>query len=205
VDPEKKSLIASERDEAARAAWRARAAPIDPARFVWVDETGSHIALTPTHARAPRGVRARGRVPRNRGRVTTTIAALTVDGMGPTLLLEGGVDTDAFVAYITGLLAPTLRPDQIVVLDNLAAHHAARVRVAIEGRGAEVWFLPPYSPDLNPIEEAFSKLKSLLRRAGARSRDALTDAIRAALRIITPADASGWYAHCGYPSPDQLQ
>jgi transposase len=172
--------------------------------LVWVDETGSHIALTPTHARAPRGVRARGRVPRNRGRATTTIAALTVDGMGPALLLEGGVDATAFVAYVTGLLAPTLRPGQIVVLDNLAAHHAARVRVAIESRGAEVWFLPAYSPDLNPIEEAFSKLKSLLRRAGARSRDALTDAIRAALRAITPADVRGWYRHCGYPTPDQL-
>jgi transposase len=187
-----------------RAAWRVRTAPIDPARFVWVDETGSHIALTPTHARAPRGVRAPGRVPRNRGRATTTIAALTLEGMGPTLLLEGGVDTDAFVAYITGLLAPTLHPGQIVVLDNLAAHHATRVRVAVEGRGAEVWFLPAYSPDLNPIEEAFSKLKSALRRAAARTRDALTDAIRSALQTITPADVHGWYTHCGYPSAAQL-
>ena len=204
MDAQKKSLIASERDEAARAAWRERTAPVDPARFVWVDETGSHIALTRTHARAPRGVRARGRVPRNRGRATTTIAALTVDGMGPALLLEGGVDTDAFVAYITGLLAPALHPGQIVVLDNLAAHHAARVRLAIEGRGAQVWFLPAYSPDLSPIEEAFSKLKGLLRRAGARTRDALTDAIRAALQAITPADVSGWYFHCGYSAPDQL-
>jgi transposase len=204
VDPEKKSLSASERDEAARAAWRVRTAPIDPTRFVWVDETGSHIALTPTHARAPRGVRAQGRVPRNRGRATTTIATLTVEGMGPALLLEGGVDTHAFVAYVTCLLAPTVRPGQIVVLDNLPAHHAARVRSAIEGRGAAVWFLPAYSPDLNPIEEAFSKLKSVLRRAGARTRDALADAIRAALQTITPADALGWYTHCGYPSPDQL-
>jgi transposase len=171
---------------------------------VWVDETGSHVALTPTHARAPRGARAVGRVPRNRGRVTTLIAALTVDGMGPALLLEGGVDTDAFVAYVTGLLAPAVRPGQIVVLDNLAAHHAARVRSAIERRGAEVWFLPAYSPDLNPIEEAFSKLKALLRRAGARTRDALADAIRLALRAITPADVLGWYAHCGYSPPDQL-
>jgi transposase len=171
---------------------------------VWVDETGSHVALTPTHARAPRGARAVGRVPRNRGRVTTLIAALTVDGMGPALLLEGGVDTDAFVAYVTGLLAPSVRPGQIVVLDNLAAHHAARVRSAIERQGAAVWFLPAYSPDLNPIEEAFSKLKALLRRAGARTRDALADAIRLALRAITPADVLGWYAHCGYSPPDQL-
>ena len=204
MDPEKKSLSASERDEAVRAAWRLRTAPIDPARFVWVDETGSHIALTPTHARAPRGVRARGRVPRNRGRATTTIAALTVEGMGPALLLEGGVDTATFVAYITCLLAPTVHAGQIVVLDNLPAHHAARVRSAIESRGAEVWFLPAYSPDLNPIEEAFSKLKSVLRRAGARTRDALTDAIRLALRAITPTDVLGWYAHCGYYPPDQL-
>ena len=193
-----------ERDEAQRAAWRARVAAIDPTRFVRVDETGSHVGLAPTHGRAPRGMRAHGIVPRNRGRVTTLIASLTLAGMGPALMLEGGVGADAFVAYVTGLLAPTLRPGQIVVLDNLAAHHAARVRSAIEGRGAEVWFLPAYSPDLNPIEEAFSKLKAVLRRAAPRCRDALADAIRDAARLITPLDARGWAAHCGYPVTAQL-
>jgi transposase len=187
----------------ARAAWRRRAEPVDPARFVWVDETGSHIALTPTHARAPRGKRAHGSVPRNRGRATSTIAALTLAGMGPALLLEGGVDGAAFEAYVAHRLAPTLRPGQIVVLDNLKAHQGEPVRRAIEARGASVWFLPAYSPDLTPIEEAFSKLKALLRRAAARTRDALADAIRAALRAITPADARGWYTHCGYPPRGQ--
>lgn len=203
LDAQKKSLSASERDEAARAAWRERAAPVDPARFVWVDETGSHIALTPTHARAPRGKRARGSVPRNRGRATTTIAALTLGGMGPALLLEGGVDGAAFEAYVAHRLAPTLRPGQIVVLDNLTAHRGERVRQAIEAQGASVWFLPAYSPDLTPIEEAFSKFKALLRRAAARTREALADAIRAALAAITPGDACGWYTHCGYPPQDQ--
>lgn len=187
-----------ERDEAQRAAWRARIASVDPTRFIWVDETGSHVGLAPTYGRAPRGMRARGSVPRNRGRVTTLIASLTLAGMGPALMLEGGVDTDAFTAYVTRLLAPTVRPGQIVVLDNLPAHHAARVRSAIEHRGAEVWFLPAYSPDLNPIEEAFSKLKALLRRAGARTRDTLTDAIRSARPTITTLDARGWVTHCGY-------
>ena len=128
-----------------RAAWRERAATVDPARFVWVDETGSHVALTPTHARAPRGQRAHGRVPRNRGQATTAIAALRPDGMGPTLLLEGGVDGPAFAAYVAHQLAPTLRPGQIVVLDNLTAHHSACVRQAIERRGAKQ---PLVSPDL---------------------------------------------------------
>jgi transposase len=203
VDPEKKSLSAAERDEAARAAWGAQAAAVDPRRLVWVDETGSHIALTPLYARAPRGERAQARVPRNRGRVTTTIAALTADGMGPALMLEGGVDGAAFEAYVAHLLAPTLRPGQIVVLDNLKAHQGERVRAAIEARGAELWFLPAYSPDLSPIEEAFSKLKALLRRAAARTGEALTAAIRAALTAITARDARGWYAHCGYPLPAQ--
>jgi transposase len=176
---------------------------VDPARFVWVDETGSHVALTPTHARAPRGERAHGRVPRNRGRVTTVVASLTLAGMGPALLLEGGVDGDAFAAYVRGVLAPTLRPGQIVVLDNLAAHHAAAARAAIQATGAEVWFLPSYSPDLNPIELAFAKFKALLRRAGARAAEALADAVRAALRAVTPADALGWFTHCGYLAKDQ--
>ena len=170
---------------------------------MWVDETGSHIALTPTHARAPRGQRAVGVVPRNRGRVTTTVAALTPDGMGPALLLEGGIDGAAFEAYVAHQLAPTLQPGQIVAMDNLRAHQGERVRAAIAARGAELWFLPAYSPDLNPIEEAFSKLKALLRRAAARTREVLADALRAALQAITPHDARGWYAHCGYPLQDQ--
>lgn len=171
---------------------------LDAARFVWVDECGSHLSLTPLYARAPKGERARGTVPRNRGPNTTLVASLTLEGMGPAMTLEGALDAAAFGVYVEQVLAPTLRPEAIVVIDNLSAHKSERVRQAIEARGAQLWFLPAYSPDLSPIEEAFSKLKALLRRAAARTRDALEAAIRAALDAITPQDARGWFAHCGY-------
>ena len=172
---------------------------MDPARFVFVDETGSHLGLTRMYARAPRGERARGSAPRNRGRNRTTISSVTLEGMGPGLLVEGGMTTRGFEAYVEHLLAPTLRPGQIVVMDNLKQHRSDRTRDLIEARGAELWLLPSYSPDLNPIEEAFSKLKALLRTAAARTHEALVAAIWAALRAITPADARGYFTHCGYP------
>ena len=171
---------------------------------MFVDASGSNPGLTPTHARAPRGERAVGTAPRNRGPNTTTVAALTPGGMGPALMLEGAVTTAAFDASVAHRLAPTLRPGQIVVADNLGAHHGERARAAIEARGAELWFLPSYSPDLTPIEAAFAKLKALLRRAEARCQEALVGAIRAALAAITPADAHGWYNHCGYSLEAQL-
>jgi transposase len=195
----RKSLSASERDAAAREAWRERAAGIDPRRFVFVDETGSHLGLVRLYARAPRGERARGSAPRNRGRARTTITSVTLDGMGPALLVEGGVSTAGFEAYVERLLAPTLEPGQIVVLDNLTQHRSQRTRALIEARGAALWFLPSYSPDLNPIEEAFSKVKALLRDAAARTHEALTAAIWAALTAITSSDAHGYFTHCGYP------
>jgi transposase len=199
VDAKKKSLSASERDEAARAAWRAEAAAVDPSDWVWVDETGSHLGFTPTYSRAPRGERARGSAPRNRGKNRTLITALTLAGAGPGLLLEGALDRAAFDAYVTHLLAPALRPGQIVVVDNLQAHHSERAQAAIEARGASLWFLPSYSPDLSPIEEAFAKLKTLLRRAAARTHETLVAAIWAALAALTARDAAGWFTHCGYP------
>jgi transposase len=183
-----------------REAWRERVAGIDPARFVFVDETGSHLDLTRRYARSPRGERARGRNPRNRGRARTTISSVTLAGMGPGLVVEGGISTAGFEAYVEHTLAPTLRPEQIVVMDNLRQHQGARTRELIEARGAELWFLPSYSPDLNPIEEAFSKVKTLLRTAAARAHEALVAAIWAALRAITPADAHGYFTHCGYPA-----
>jgi len=192
-------VSASERDEAARAAWWERAKTVDPRRWVWIDETGSHLGFTPRFSRAPRGQRAHGSAPRNRGKNRTLITALTLAGTGPGLILEGALDGAAFDAYITHLLAPTLQPGQIVVADNLKAHHRERARAAIEARGADLWFLPSYSPDLNPIEEAFSKLKTLLRRAAARTHEALVAAIWAALAAITPHDAASWFTHCGYP------
>jgi transposase len=165
---------------------------------VWVDETGSHLGFTPTYSRARRGDRAPGSAPRNRGTNRTLITALTLEGAGPGLLLEGPLDRAAFDAYVTHLLAPTLRPGQLVVVDNLPAHRSERARAAIEARGASLWFLPSYSPDLSPIEEAFAKLKALLRRAAARTHEALAAAIWAASAAITPGDAAGWFTHGGY-------
>jgi transposase len=166
-----------------------------------VDETGSHIAMTPLYSYAPRGQRAYGTVPRNYGATMTLIASLSLQGMGAAFLLDGSADSSAFEIYVEQLLAPHLKPGQIVILDNLSIHQGPRVRQAIEARGCRLLFLPAYSPDFSPIEEAFSKLKTLLRRVGARSRDALQDAISQALDLITEADALGWFTHCGYPSP----
>ena len=182
----------------ARAAWRERTRDVDPARFVWVDETGSHRGLRPRYSRAPRGQRARGAAPRNGGPNRTLITALTLDGIGPGLLFDAAITGGAFGGYIRHVLAPTLQPGQIVVVDNLRAHHDERARVAIEARGAALWFLPSYSPDLTPIEEGFSKLKAHLRRAEARTDEALSAAIWEGLATVTPQDARGWYRHAGY-------
>jgi transposase len=171
--------------------------------FVFLDETGSHLGLTRTYARAPRGERAVGRAPRNRGRVRTAVGSVTLEGMGSGLLVEGGISTAGFEAYVEHVLAPTLRPGQIVVMDNLRQHLGARTRELIEARGAALWLLPAYSPDLNPIEEAFSKVKALLRTAAARTHEALAAAIWSAFRAITASDAHGYFTHCGYPPPAQ--
>jgi len=167
---------------------------------VFLDETGSHLGMVRHYARAPRGERAVGRAPRNRGRTRTTITALTLAGMGPGLVVEGGISTAGFEAYIEQLLAPPLQPGQIVVMDNLRQHQGARTRAVIEARGAELWFLPAYSPDLNPIEEAFSKVKTLLRTTAARTHETLVTAIWTALQAITTFDAQGYFRHCGYPA-----
>jgi transposase len=165
---------------------------------VVVDECGSNLDLTPAYARAPRGERARGSAPRNTPPDTTLVAALTATGLGPAMTLTGATDAPAFEAYVEHLLVPSLLPGQVVVMDNLAAHKNERVRELIEARGCELWYLPAYSPDLAPIEQAFAKLKGLLRRAAARTREALERAIAAALDAITPQDARGYFAHCGY-------
>jgi transposase len=195
---EKKSLRAQERDEAKRAAWREQTRDVDPGRFVWIDETGSHLGMTRRYSRAPRGQRAYGTAPGSRGKNRTLITALTLAGIGPGLLLDEAIDRETFDGYIIHRLAPTVFAGQIVVVDNLTVHYSDRARAAIEARGAQLWYLPPYSPDLNPIEEAFSKLKTCLRSAQPRTLDEHSTAIWAALRTITPQDATGWFAHAGY-------
>jgi transposase len=198
LDAQKKTRRASERDETKRAAWREQARDVDPARFVWVDETGSDLGLTRPYSRAPRGERAYGDVPGRRGKNRTLITALTVDGVGPGLLLDEAIDRTTFDGYIIHRLAPTLKADQIVVVDNLKVHYSDRARAAIEARGAQLWYLPAYSPDLTPIEEAVSKFKAALRTSAPRTVEAHSTAVWAALRTITPQDAAGWIAHAGY-------
>ncbi len=163
-----------------------------------VDECGSNTDLTPAYARAPRGERAHGSAPRNTPANTTLIAALTTGGIGPAMTLTGAANAAAFEGYVAHFLAPSLRPGQVVVLDNLAAHKGARVRTLIAARGCELWYVPAYSPDLSPIEPAFAKLKALLRRAEARTCEALEHAIAALLGRITAQDAGGFFTHCGY-------
>jgi transposase len=167
---------------------------------VWVDECGTHTSMTRLYARAPKGERAYGSIPRNRGKNTTLIASMTLErAMGEAIAFEGSTKAFVFEAYVEHFLAPTLiRGAELVVMDNLGAHKTDRVRELIEEKGCELWFLPAYSPDLNPIEEAFSKVKAHLRKAAARTREALVEAMGQALSSVTPRDAAGWFAHCGY-------
>src|SRR5215210_2374273 len=185
---QKKSLIAAERNQA---------------DLIFVDETSTHTALTRRRARAPRGERAVGRVPRNHGPNVTLLAALTPTGIGPALTIAGAVDGAAFALYAEQVLAPTLRPGQIVVLDNLSAHKSADARTAVEAVGARLLFLPAYSPDFNPIELAFAKVKEHLRAAAERTSDGLVVATATAIDSVTATDARAFYAHCGFPlQPD---
>ena len=198
ADAQKKSLIATERDEAARAAWRAEAETLDPTQVVFLDETSTHTSLSRRYARAPRGVRAYGHVPRNHGHNVTLLAALTPDGIGPSMTIAGSIDSAAFAAYVQHFLIPSLRPGQVVILDNLSAHKSAAAREAIEAAGCKLRFLPAYSPDFNPIELAFAKIKSRLRAAAARETETLHRATADAIDGITRADAHAFYAHCGF-------
>jgi transposase len=163
-----------------------------------VDECGTHTSMTRLYARAPKGERAYAKVPRNRGKNTTLLASMSSEGMGPCLAVEGSTTKAVFEAYVERVLAPSLSPGRVVVMDNLGAHGGDRVRELIEARGCTLLYLPPYSPDFSPIEEAFSKLKALLRKAKARTREALVEVIGLALEAVSAKDARGWFGHCGY-------
>jgi transposase len=195
---EKKTLAASEQDPEARAAWRQAVIMLDPKKVVFIDEAGSHTAMTRTHARAPKGQRAYGSVPRNRGGNLTLLAALSNTRIQAEWVIEGSVDGDVFVTWLEHVLLPTLTPGQIVVMDNLRAHYRKEVRRLIEVRGCSLLYLPPYSPDFSPIELAFSKIKGRLKSLAARTRQALADAVAEACRTVSSADVTGWFRHCGY-------
>ncbi len=177
---------------------------LDAKRMIFVDECGTHTSLAPLYAWAPRGERAYSKVPRNRGKNTTVLSSMSLTGMGPSLVVKGSTTARVFEAYVERVLAPTLCGGQVVVMDNLTAHKGDRVRELIEGRGAELVYLPPYSPDFNPIEEAFSKIKRLVNKAESRSQKALVEAIGAALSAVTASDTRGFFEHCGYRQAVQL-
>ncbi len=163
-----------------------------------MDECGTHTSMTRLYARAPKGERAYGKVPRNRGKNTTLLASMSVRGMGPCLAVEGATTKTVFETYVEQVLVPSLRAGRVVILDNLSSHKGDRVRELIEGVGCSLLYLPPYSPDFSPIEEAFSKIKALLRKGAARVRGALVEAIGWAISRVTPEDAVGFFGHCGY-------
>jgi transposase len=192
-------LGASERDEFLRAAWRVLVSgKLDGRRFVFVDECSTNTSLSPIYGWARRGHRAYYEAPRNWGANVTLLSSMSLEGMGPSLAVEGPTTREVFETYLEKVLAPVLREGQIVVMDNLSSHKGSRVRELIEECGCELLYLPPYSPDLNPIEEAFAKLKALLRKAGARTREALLEAMGRALNAVSASDARGFYEHRGY-------
>jgi transposase len=201
LDPKKRSLGATERDEEARSAFRERLRGVDPERLVFVDESSTNIALTPRYARAPKGERAYGKTPRNWGKNVTLISSVTLEGMGPSMSIEGSSDTDSFGIYVREVLAPSLNSGQIVLMDNLSVHTSGWVRELIEEKGCRLWLLPSYSPDTNPIEEAFSKVKGLLRKAKARTLEALFETTTKALGAVSACDVRGYFEHRGYLKP----
>jgi transposase len=205
VEPKKRSVGASERDGFLRASWRTLvAAELDAGRFVFVDECSTNTSLRPLYAWSRRGERAFCSAPRNWGKNVTLLSSLSAEGMGPSVAVEGATTRVVFEAYLEEALCPSLSPGQVEVMDNLSAHKGQKVRELIEERGCELLHLPPYSPDLNPIEQAFSKMKVLMRKSGARTREALIGAMGDALSAITARDASGYFGHCGYRALAQL-
>jgi transposase len=180
------------------------AGAVDSRRLVFVDEMGTNTSLSARYAYAPKGRRAYAQVPRNRGANTTLLASMSLEGMGPCLAVEGTTTAIVFETYVEKVLAPSLRRGQIIVLDNLSAHKSQRTKELIEERGCQLLYLPAYSPDLNPIEEAFSKIKGALRKVQARTREALIEALGVAISAVTTRDAHGFFEHGGYRLPVHL-
>jgi transposase len=197
-------LGASERDEFLRCAWRAKVSEkLAAERFVFVDEMGSNTSLSPLYGWSRVGERLRVKAPRNWGKNVTLLSSMSMEGMGPSVAVAGATTRAVFEAYVEQALAPSLRSGQVVVMDNLSAHKGGRVRELIEARGCELVYLPPYSPDMNPIEEAFAKVKGLMRRAEARTREALVEAMGKALGAVSARDARGFFEHGGYRAMGQ--
>jgi transposase len=181
-----------------RQAWFEAQPDLDPERLVFIDETGASTKMTRRYGRSPRGERCRAPVPHGHWKTTTFVGALRLEGMTAPMVLDGAMHGAAFIAYVEQVLVATLKPGDIVVMDNLPAHKPAAVRQAIEAAGAELHFLPPYSPDLNPIEMAFSKFKAFLKKAAARTVGDLWEAIAKSIDTLTPNDCENYFAAAGY-------
>lgn len=192
-------MVASERNNYKRAWFRRRVSGIDPERLIFIDEAAVNTAMTRQFGRAAPGERVVESVPRNYGEQTSMISALGLRGLVATMTLEGAVDTLAFNAYINEVLAAKLTKGDVVILDNLNVHKASQVEGVAADRGARVIWLAPYSPDMSPIEQCWSKIKQLLRAAKARTREELEVALISAMKSVTSSDIRGWFNYCGYP------
>ncbi len=201
-DAEKKTAHAAEQDRPdilrRRENWFDSQLDLDPERLVFIDETWASTNMARKRGRAPRGQRLRVGVPHGHWKTTTFIAGLRLSGMTAPLVLDGPINRIAFQAYIDQILVPTLTPGDIVVMDNLGSHKGDAVRASIEAAGASLLYLPPYSPDFNPIEKAFSKLKALLRKAAERTVGGLWNAIGRFLDCFTPSECANYFAAAGY-------
>ena len=197
-------MIALERDEEARAQWRTLSLTWDPENLVFVDESGCNTTFHMRYGRALRGHRLEMAAPRNWKTNTTILGALTLKGW-QAMTIEGATDTDVFDAFIEYVIVPSLRPGQIVIMDNLSVHKSANARALVEAKGCQWVFLPTYSPDFNPIEKMWSKLKAQLRRAAARTQEALEDAIAKGLAKVSSSDAMGWFTAAGFPPKAHTQ
>jgi len=199
---EKKTAHASEQDRPdilkRRQAWFEGQLDLDPARLVFIDETWASTNMARMRGRAPRGERLRAGVPHGHWKTTTFIAGLKLSGFVAPIVLDGPVNGEAFQAYVDQALVPILKPGDVVVMDNLGSHKGPGVQAAIEAAGATLLYLPPYSPDFNPIEKAFAKLKALLRKAAERTQEGLWDAIGLLLPSVTPAEAANYFNAAGY-------
>lgn len=185
---------------AARTAWADDQPGLDPDRLVFIDESGISTNMARLRGRAPRGERLVGKVPHGHWKMTTFVAALRSTALTAPGLIDGPMNGNAFLAYVEQILAPTLSPGDVVILDNLSAHKVAGVRQAIEATGARLLYLPPYSPDFNPIEQLFAKLKALLRKAAERSVDGLWSRIASLLGAFTPEECANYLRNAGYAS-----
>jgi transposase len=188
--------------KAEREDWFEGQLEFDPDSLVFIDETAATTAMERRYGRAPRGERCRVGVPQGHWKTTTVTAALRTSGLVATALFDGATNGDRFLAYVTDILVPALKPGDTVILDNLGAHKVAGVREAIQAVGAKLLYLPPYSPDFNPIEQAFAKLKALLRSAAARTICKLKEAIRKAFDAFTPDECRNYLAAAGYDAYD---